>query len=128
MLFICATDIIAVTLPVMPTEAAAAIVPATQQPQLSFGNPSARGGREGTQGERGTGPGRLVSQSLLPCGYLYCLLVLVAEVAPAPPHLATPSFGTAFIALSTICTMGSSAAQPWLNKNKYHFHLLVFIK
>lgn len=76
MLFICATDIIAVTLPVMPTEAAAAvaaaIVPATQQPQLSFGNPSARGGREGTQGERGTGPGE-ISQSVSLALWLFIL-------------------------------------------------------
>lgn len=76
MLFICATDIIAVTLAVMPTEAAAAvaaaIVPATQQPQLSFGNPSARGGREGTQGERGTGPGE-ISQSVSLALWLFIL-------------------------------------------------------
>lgn len=79
------------------------------------------------KGSVGQGQGRLVSQSLLPCGYLYCLLVLVAEVAPAPPHLATPSFGTAFIALSTICTMGSSAAQPWQNKNKYLSFIPIYL-
>lgn len=105
MLFIYATDIIAVTLAAMPTEAAAAAASA----QLWESICTAAAVRVGEESV-GEGQGRLVSQSLLPCGYLYCLLVLVAEVAPAPPHChALRSFGTAFIALSTICTMGGSA-------------------
>lgn len=96
MLFICATDIEAVTLAAMPTEAAAAtaIAPATQQRQLSFGNPSARGGREGRQEESGRGEkGRLVSQSLLPCGYLYCLRFLFLLLYSLLPHPnALPTF------------------------------------